>query len=159
MACKEPGGLNYFLEVHLTLKGWGHATLSSKGTLTDSAMFNMDHHPFLGRRATSLYITFSISKESRPTLRGTLVTTQAELGEIILVGGSTTARTSPRLFSCLCAWSCSLSAPVSSSCANQLQGNRSTQISRTETYISPSAPWVVAAAYGSCHPSCKGKMQ
>lgn len=109
------------------------------------------------------YIAFSISKESEsrqgPALRGTSVTTQEELGEITLVGGSTMARTGPHLFSCPCAWSCSLSALVSSSCANQIQGNRSTQFPRTETYISPSAPWVAAAACGSCHPSCRGKVQ
>lgn len=163
MAGKEPGGLNDSLEVHLTLKGWGHATLSCKGTLsvTVPAMFNMAHHPFLGKRATSPYIAFSTSKESRQgtTLRGTSVTTQAELGEMTLVGGSTIARTGPHIFSCPCAWFWSLSAPVSSSCASQLQGNRSTQFLRTETCISPSAPWVAAAAYGSCHPSCTGKIQ
>lgn len=123
----------------------------------------MARHPFLGKRATSPYIAFSISEENRQgaTLKGSSITSQAELGEITLVGGSTTARTGPHLFSCLCAWSCSLSAPVSSSCANQLQGNRSTQFPRTETYISTSAPWVAAAAAacGSCHPSCTGKIQ
>lgn len=72
------------------------------------------------------------------------LTAQAEIGEITLVGGSTTARRGPHPFSLPL---CMLSAASGSPCFLLLcqpppsrQGNRSTQFLRTETCTSPPPP-------------------
>lgn len=121
----------------------------------------------LGKRAVSPYcLQHSQGEQTGSHSEGQVnncLTAQAKIGEITLVGGSTTARTGSHPFSLpLCML---LAASVSPcfllSCQPSLsrQGNRSTQFPRIETYTSPSAPRLAAAAFGSCYPSRTGKMQ
>lgn len=172
IASEEPGGLNESLEVCPVWKDEATSPFLSKGHwMTLHLLWSTRHISpkdlVFGKKSHITILPSAFPGEQTGSHSegqvNNCLTAQAKIGEITLVGGSTTVRTGLHPFSL--PLSMLLAASVSPcfllSCQPSLsrQGNRSTQFPRIETYTSPSAPRLAAAAFGSCYPSRTGKMQ
>lgn len=111
MASEEPGGLNESLEVHHTLKCTLQRPCHSFFP-SDAVRYwtcYVQHGPsvlrisYLGKRAVSPYclqhFQGQLTGSHSEGQVNNCLTTQAEIGEITLVGDSTTAKTGPHPFS------------------------------------------------------------